>query len=83
MPPPLIRACLAAWAERVSMMKPRSPSSLEFPFSISQLKGKKLHLAGKSQRQEFPSARTALCPPPAGDSLLSHMSNHLPFAETR
>lgn len=51
------------------------------PLHFSE-KGKKLHLAGKSRQQEFPSARTALCPPPAGDSLLSHMSEHLPFAET-
>lgn len=35
MPPPLIRACLAAWAERVSMMKPRSPSSRIVPRSFS------------------------------------------------
>lgn len=43
MPPPVIRACLAVWAERVSMMKPRSPSSSTDPSSISS-SGQRLRL---------------------------------------
>lgn len=35
MPPPVIRACFAAWADRVSMIKPRSPSSRTVPSRIS------------------------------------------------
>lgn len=35
MPPPVIRACFAAWADRVSMINPRSPSSRTVPSSIS------------------------------------------------
>lgn len=50
--------------------------------SFPQSKCEKLHLAGKSQCQDFPRAQAALCPPPAGDGLLSHMLDHLPLTET-